>query len=1149
MTMSPAGRYRRAVWLTAILLAMWLGSAPPLKAQAPGSLDGSFVPVSASGGVMSIALQADGKILLGGYFTSVNGVARNRIARLNADGSLDQGFNPGSGADEIVLAVALQRDGKVIIGGTFQSFDGVVRNQIARLNPDGSLDMAFAPSFSSSSSSSSSFQAETVALAVQSDDKILVSQASIFNGEAHYYLVRLNLDGTLDADFAPILDSSPFAIALQSDGKIVIGGDFRTVNGVSHRNGVARLNIDGSLDPAFDRGGDGIYTPTIRSVAVQGDGKILIGGYFNSINGVNRRSIARLKADGSLDMGFDAGASWANVLIFAIAAQTDHKAVIGGALLSASAGPNDFARLNADGTPDTDFDPGIGPVGSRFGDQARDIVIQCDGRILIGGNFREVNGVPRVSIARLHGEVPACGPDLAIRNVDETFSVGDNIYNLTGTDQAKTQLVSPGRTATYVVTVQYDGTAPEPLTLTGPAGSTGWTVRYFDAPTGGSDMTTAVTGSGWTIGLGPGATREIRVELTAAATLAAGQQQTVLLTATAAGGGARQDAVAATATVTVVVRRPDLLIRNSYETSVAGNDVYNTTGENQSQAQAVLPGLSAAFVVSVQNAAAAADAFTLTGPAGSAGWAINYFDSATGGNDITAEVTGGGWTTGSLGAGAAQEMRVELTPAVSLPGGQQIDVRVTAASTGDPAMRDTVLASARTPLPLRPDLLIRLGSEADALFAGGNIYGVTGQNQTKIQEVVPGATAVYVIALENDSDRPDQFRLTGIGSRLGWTFRYFDAASGGTDITGPVTTSGWMSPVLAPGGSVQLRFEVVAGSTVAPGSQASLRVLAASAGDPARQDVVVATTRRSPRGNTLISDTANYRVIEVDAAKTIVWQYGTGVPGTGPNQLQGPARARRLTGGNTLIVDHDGNRVIEVTPDRAIVWQFDKSDIAGGANRWSRPVYAERLADGNTLITAMSDVEFSYLAFGDQTVFHRLIEVAPDKSIVWRYDTLTGARSGTQYILPTSAVRLAQGMTLFAEGQHGLVLEVARNKKTIWSYGGLTQLKHTRAVRLSNGNTLISDLYRFRVIEVGPAKTIVWQYGRTDVSGYGPNQLIWPSSAVRLANGNTLIAHGADRVIEVNRSKTIVWQYGGDVTGSGPNQLHGPSDAQRLGPQ
>lgn len=987
---SATGRYWCAVMLTVAVLAACLG-LPAAMGQTAGSLDLTFDPgIGADGDVTAAAVQADGKILIGGSFRNINGVVRNGIARLNADGSVDVGFDPGAGASPGVYRLAVQGDGKIVVGGGFNAVGGVARNRAARLNADGSVDATFNPGTGANN--------WVLALALQPDGKVLVGGSfTAVNGVGRMHLARLNPDGSLDTGFVPATENSVRVIVAQGDGKILIGGDFFAVGG-ARRMGLARLNADGSLDPSFVPMTGGI--DSVFAVVVQDDGRILVSGY--SYLDLNKGRIARLNADGSPDPAFVPGAgpsNWAN----AVALQADGRIVIGGRFVTIDGvARNRIARLNADGSPDTVFDPGSGvdgnpPVGVNV------LALQADRKIIMGGAFDTVGGVRRNRIARLNGD-PS--------------------------------------------------------------------------------------------------------------------------------------------------RQPDLAIRYAYGTSVAGNDVYNVTGENQSQIQPVTPGLTAAFVVTIQNDAAAADAVTLTGPAGGAGWAINYFDAPTGGNDITAEVTGAGWTTGSLGAGAAREIRVELSPAVSLPGGRQVDVRVTAASTGDPTARDTVLASARTPLPFRPDLLVRLAGEPDFFFAGGNVYNVTGQNQTKTQSVATGTTASYVVALQNDADRPDRFRVTGIGSRLGWTIRYFDAASGGADITGRITAGGWISPVLAPGGSIQLRVEVVAGSTVALGAQAGLRIMAASVGDGARQDVVIASTRlTSLRGNTLIADAFNFRVIEVDAAKAVVWQYGTGVQGTGANQLRGAFRARRLPGGNTLIVDHEGQRVIEVRPDRTIAWQFGKPDIAGGANLWAYPTYAERLANGNTLISSRGEGAGS---FGDQTIYHRLIEVTPDKIIVWRDDYRSAPTPPPPPIFPNSAVRLAQGRTLITDAGNGTVIEVAApGTKPVWSYGTLNQLLDPRmAIRLSNGNTLITDLYNHRVIEVNSAKTLVWQYGGPLTGGIiGPNQLFAPNSAVRLSNGNTLIADGGDRVVEVTANRTIAWQYGTGASGSGFNQLSFPRDAQRLGPQ
>src|ERR1039458_798831 len=118
-----------------------------------GSLDVSFAPVSFGVGpccsglpwIHAVVVQPNGKAVVGGNFGSVNGISRNYVARLNTDGSTDTSFNLGSGANSWVFSEALQPDGKVLIGGVFTSVDGLSRNSIARLNSDGSVDTTFNP--------------------------------------------------------------------------------------------------------------------------------------------------------------------------------------------------------------------------------------------------------------------------------------------------------------------------------------------------------------------------------------------------------------------------------------------------------------------------------------------------------------------------------------------------------------------------------------------------------------------------------------------------------------------------------------------------------------------------------------------------------------------------------------------------------------------------------------------------------------------------------------------------------------------------------------------------------------------------------------------------------------------------------------------
>ena len=184
----------------------------------------------ASSYVYSVALQADGKILVGGNFTTLGGQTRNYLGRLSADGTVDTSFNPGTGS--YVYSVALQPDGKILVGGSFTTLGGQTRNRIGRLNSDGTLDTSFDPGASAS----------VCSLALQADGKILVGgYFTTLGGQTRNYLGRLNSDGTVDTRFNPGASSGVFSVALQADGKILVGGYFTTLGGQT-RNRIGRLN-------------------------------------------------------------------------------------------------------------------------------------------------------------------------------------------------------------------------------------------------------------------------------------------------------------------------------------------------------------------------------------------------------------------------------------------------------------------------------------------------------------------------------------------------------------------------------------------------------------------------------------------------------------------------------------------------------------------------------------------------------------------------------------------------------------------------------------------------------------------------------------------------------------------------------------------
>jgi uncharacterized delta-60 repeat protein len=357
-----------------LTLATWPAAA------ADGDVDPGFDP-NANDYVLGTAEQPDGKIVIGGNFTTVGGVTRNNIARLNADGTLDTGFDLG--ANYLVRRTAVQVDGKIVIGGNFTMVGGVARNNIARLNADGTLDLGFNPNANS----------QVHGMALQADGQIVIGGFfTAIGGVPRSRMARLNADGTLDAGFDPNVSELVSTIAVQADGKIIIGGQFTTVGGVT-RNRIARLNADGTLDGSFAPGANYAVVTTV----VQADGKIVIGGAFTDVSGEARSRIARLNADGTLDPSFNPPTIVGGV--YSVALQADGRMIIAGNFTRVgSVTRNGIARLNADSTLDMGFNPDASFAASPL---VWSTALQADGKVVIGGTFTAVGGVPRNRIARL----------------------------------------------------------------------------------------------------------------------------------------------------------------------------------------------------------------------------------------------------------------------------------------------------------------------------------------------------------------------------------------------------------------------------------------------------------------------------------------------------------------------------------------------------------------------------------------------------------------------------------------------------------------------------------------------------------------------------------------------------------------------------
>ncbi len=366
---------------------------------AGGDLDTTFnAGVAGFGSFASVVtVQADGRVLVGGSFTVVNGRSYPYLARLNADGTIDQSFNPdGTGPNSLVSAIAVQTDGKILIGGNFFNYNGAAINYLARLNQDGSLDTTFNMGGAGPNSL-------VDVIRLQPNGQILIAGfLSSYNGTTTpNYLTRLNSDGTLDATFNTNLgtgfDNTVSAIVVQTNGQIVVGGSFLNVNGTA-ANYLVRLNSNGTRDTAFTTNGGTGFSFYVYALAVQTDGKIIVGGAFTNFNGAPANYLARLNPNGSLDANFNPAVSTS---VSALQIQTDGRILAGGtnAFFGAMFERSHIARLTqADGSLDLTFDAG---TASNFS-SVSSIALQLDGTIFVGGGFNTFNGITRTNLVKLN---------------------------------------------------------------------------------------------------------------------------------------------------------------------------------------------------------------------------------------------------------------------------------------------------------------------------------------------------------------------------------------------------------------------------------------------------------------------------------------------------------------------------------------------------------------------------------------------------------------------------------------------------------------------------------------------------------------------------------------------------------------------------
>lgn len=347
-----------------------------------------------NGRIFGMAVQSDGKILIGGDFTSYNGTAINRIARLNTDGSLDTSFTVGTGPSSLVRSIGIQSDGKIILGGSFTTFNGNTAKYLCRLNSNGTFDSSF-----TMGTGADSFV--DVVRVQSSDDKILLGGdfgSYYTNSVTRYFLARANANGTVDTGFyASDMDGVVYDILVQPDGKIIVGGNFYEYQGTDVYQ-FARLESDGDLDPTFLHG-QSVNGGSVGALGLQSDGKIIVGGSFTSYFGSPAYRLMRINEDGTRDTTFNIG-SGPNGRVEAVTIQLDGKIIIGGSFNSYNGVPiNGIARINLDGSLDESF-----LVGQGVDNIIYQAASQSDGKILLAGNFTKYDNFNDRYITRINGE-------------------------------------------------------------------------------------------------------------------------------------------------------------------------------------------------------------------------------------------------------------------------------------------------------------------------------------------------------------------------------------------------------------------------------------------------------------------------------------------------------------------------------------------------------------------------------------------------------------------------------------------------------------------------------------------------------------------------------------------------------------------------
>lgn len=391
-----------------------------------GTLDSSFnnnIGTGGNGSISSIAIQPDNKIIVVGSFNTWNGANVKYIVRLNSDGTRDANFNDsmGTGANNPIYSVAINSSGKIMLGGAFASWNNITRRNFISLNSDGTEYTSFMNNVGNGAAASSTVWS----VIVTPEDKVVVGgYFTSWNGSSSAkFIVMLNSDGTRDQGFSTAVGSGPnttiAALAMQS-GSIIAAGGFTTWNGATV-NRVVRISTTGTRDTTFTTniasGPNGAPQNT-NGILVQSNNKIIFLGSFGTWNGATVGRIARINSDGSADTTFNSAFSVGFDNISNCAAElSTGEILVGGGFKSIN---NDVyigkVAINSNLSLSTTL---FYQTKYGFDDYITGITTQPDGKIIVAGNFSSYNRVKLQGIIRFNSDY----------SVDTTFVSNFNAQN------------------------------------------------------------------------------------------------------------------------------------------------------------------------------------------------------------------------------------------------------------------------------------------------------------------------------------------------------------------------------------------------------------------------------------------------------------------------------------------------------------------------------------------------------------------------------------------------------------------------------------------------------------------------------------------------------------------------------------------------